>query len=104
MLAESRSGNTSTFARPATGEPGAFRAATSGTSAASPCSSPSKTKEGDRRGRGGSPPPPRAAGAPRGAGVRAEKKKAPGGLAADDPPPAARRRNRDLGELLGRGI
>src|SRR5207249_1090930 len=48
MLPLSRSGNTSTLARPATGEPGALRAATSATSAASPCSSPSHTKPGPR--------------------------------------------------------
>src|SRR6266702_1752283 len=48
MLPLSRSGNTNTLARPATGEPGALRAATSATSAASPCSSPSHTKSGRR--------------------------------------------------------
>src|ERR1044071_9202330 len=38
------------------------------------------------------------------AAVRAVRKKGHDGLVADDPPPVARRRNRDLGELLGRGI
>ena len=48
MLPASRSGKIRTFARPATGLPGALDAATSGTSAASSCSSPSATSWGAR--------------------------------------------------------
>src|SRR5207244_9275168 len=49
MFPLSRSGNTSTLARPAAGERGALRAATSATIAASVCSSPSNAKSGRRR-------------------------------------------------------
>ena len=46
MLPASMSGNTSTLARPATGEAGAFAAPISGTMAASSCSSPSTASSG----------------------------------------------------------
>ena len=49
MLPESRSGKTNTLARPATGDPGALDSATSGTQAASNCSSPSTASPGARR-------------------------------------------------------
>src|SRR5207247_6977506 len=48
MLPLSRSGNTSTLARPATRDAGAFRVATAGARAASVCSSPSNAKSGRR--------------------------------------------------------
>ena len=44
----SRSGNTNTFARPATGDPGALVSATAGTKAASNCNSPSTARSGAR--------------------------------------------------------
>ena len=47
MLAASRLGNTNTFARPATGEPGALRVATASTAAASNWSSPSIASPGE---------------------------------------------------------
>ena len=46
MLPASRSGKTRTFALPATSDPGAFSAATDGTSAASSCRSPSTASSG----------------------------------------------------------
>ena len=48
MLPAFRSGNTSTLAWPATGEPGALLAPTLGTRAASTCISPSTSRSGRR--------------------------------------------------------
>ena len=105
MLPASRSGNTSTLARPATGPASfIFFAATAGLNAASACISPSIASSGARRARDGERAHDLVDMRVRGAALGRERQQRDARFLAQHAPAARGGRERDVGERLGRRI